>query len=857
MKKYFLKFVSALLSLLILIGLTSCSEERPSEETDMSYDTLINNGESEHSYVIVRSDNATDEEAELVSTLAEKIYQSTGYIISVNTDFEREGTQFVRGDYEILVGVTNRDESQKCERLKYKDWAITYETTRVAIYARKLESLSDAIDYFTENYLNSVEKTLKLPCGLNYSRSFDYDIKALTINGVAIDNYQIVANDKDKLLAYSLVDAIGNMCGTILPVSSTASTEKKNIIIGMATEVSASVLNEIGFDEFLIQISDNGDLIVGSNNLAYDSEYAISVLLTEFMNYNIETQSFTGGDKDMIELLTVNKKGDIMDDKLCGLINADAEYLAGIDAKSDALKSSILNSENTVNPAVFSGTIYYVSNNGNDSNDGKSPEKAWKSLEKVNSSTISRGSAVLFERGDLWRGSLITQNGVTYSSYGTGEKPRIYGSPESGVGAEKWSLLEGTDNIWVYYRDMNDVGEIVFDDGKQYACRVYFSFDIETKEYYRYNSTTEKLDIKTDLDENLKFFSMANSKFETKEEDRGDGLSYYKSGTPAVGDFECTGKLYLRCDEGNPGELFREIEFCTLAYTSYKYNYGHIITGGLNNVTIDNLCLRYGGIHGIGGGDNDGLTVKNCEIGWIGGNVHAWVLFGNQTRIYKTVALGNAVEVARSCTNYTVANNWIYQCYDTAITNQSSFNADNYRQRRVENIKYQNNLIEYISCAFEIWLSGNLPENQTPVMKNILVEGNICRFDGYGFGAKARPNKDCGAFLAGGFGGLGAKCNRAENFIIRNNIFDRSGEKIHMFDHWAGRAEWLPKMEGNTYINTYGHRFGQIGTKTEQELKLAYIDFKNMSRHLWDFTIAEFIMNQIGDKTATVAIIIE
>ena len=61
-------------------------------------------------------------------------------------------------------------------------------------------------------------------------------------------------------------------------------------------------------------------------------------------------------------------------------------------------------------------------------------------------------------------------------------------------------------------------------------------------------------------------------------------------------------------------------------------------------------------------------------------------------------------------------------------------------------------------------------------------------------------------------------------------------------------------VEAN-YINTYGHRFGQIGIKSEAELKLAYIDFKTMSRHLWDFTIDDFIINQIGDQTATVAII--
>ena len=35
----------------------------------------------------------------------------------------------------------------------------------------------------------------------------------------------------------------------------------------------------------------------------------------------------------------------------------------------------------------------------------------------------------MFRRGDIWRGRILTKAGVTYSAYGRGEKPRIYGSP--------------------------------------------------------------------------------------------------------------------------------------------------------------------------------------------------------------------------------------------------------------------------------------------------------------------------------------------------------------------------------------------------------------------------------------------
>ena len=71
----------------------------------------------------------------------------------------------------------------------------------------------------------------------------------------------------------------------------------------------------------------------------------------------------------------------------------------------------------------ISGNIYYVSNSGSDENDGKSPNTAWKSLDKVSSVEFAYGDGVLFKRGDLFRGEVYTKSGVTYGAYGEGEKP--------------------------------------------------------------------------------------------------------------------------------------------------------------------------------------------------------------------------------------------------------------------------------------------------------------------------------------------------------------------------------------------------------------------------------------------------
>ncbi len=83
------------------------------------------------------------------------------------------------------------------------------------------------------------------------------------------------------------------------------------------------------------------------------------------------------------------------------------------------------------------GAVYYVdSQNGDDSKDGKSPESAWKTLDKVSSVRgLTAGNKILFKSGSEWNGEQLTvkdakgtkENPVVIGSYGSGEKPQING----------------------------------------------------------------------------------------------------------------------------------------------------------------------------------------------------------------------------------------------------------------------------------------------------------------------------------------------------------------------------------------------------------------------------------------------
>ena len=49
-------------------------------------------------------------------------------------------------------------------------------------------------------------------------------------------------------------------------------------------------------------------------------------------------------------------------------------------------------------------TIYYVSNAGNDANNGDAAGTSWRTLNKVNSASFRAGDSILFKRGDAFYG---------------------------------------------------------------------------------------------------------------------------------------------------------------------------------------------------------------------------------------------------------------------------------------------------------------------------------------------------------------------------------------------------------------------------------------------------------------------
>ena len=97
---------------------------------------------------------------------------------------------------------------------------------------------------------------------------------------------------------------------------------------------------------------------------------------------------------------------------------------------------------------------------GKDRNDGKSPERPWKTLDKVNAQTYGPGARILFRAGQAWKGQLHPKGSgsgdapIVISRYGEGARPLI-----DGGGSEAAIFLENQSGWRIEHLEVTNFDE--------------------------------------------------------------------------------------------------------------------------------------------------------------------------------------------------------------------------------------------------------------------------------------------------------------------------------------------------------------------------------------------------------------
>ena len=469
---------------------------------------------------------------------------------------------------------------------------------------------------------------------------------------------------------------------------------------------------------------------------------------------------------------------------------ATHDFLTALEQSCQKRKAEI---RSTADEVEITGRTYYVSNDGDDTNTGLSPESPWKTLARVSDAELCVGDGVRFKRGDLFRGQVRTRPGVTYAAYGHGDKPRFYGWDKNLASEALWELYDRAHHIWRLTEPILDCGSLVFNDGELHSRKLIPSY--KNGGFVCRDHESRPFDMAAEMTLDLDMVCLYDARL-TAHPSKGESFPI-----PVIDD-QSLGELYLRCDRGNPATVFRSIE----AMPRRRM----FAVEGNPDVTIDNLCIKYVGEHAIagGGGCLRGLRVSNCEIGWIGGSIQHY--FGTDPNYPQggrgtVTRFGNGVEIYGGCDGYTVENCYIYQVYDAAMTHQISTGGGCFQ---LKNIRYANNLVEYCVYSIEYFLEKNGGDTQS-LIRGCEISGNILRFSGYGWGQQ-RHNMDTPAHIKGW-----SYENTAREFCIHSNIFDRAAYRmLHLV---AKERESCPHMEGNTYIQHLGHPLGQYGANETEE----------------------------------------
>lgn len=359
-----------------------------------------------------------------------------------------------------------------------------------------------------------------------------------------------------------------------------------------------------------------------------------------------------------------------------------------------------------IHAECVSAQTWYVSSLAIDpegENDGKSKDAPFDHLSRL-IDVAERGDTILLEKGSVFRGeAFFLREGMRVSAYGNGKAPRIYGSQDNGADASKWTLFyqkKGV-KIWKYHRQTCDVGMIHL-GGKKYATRVY-SYWNGKKEVCTMN---------------------VNRSFSMKKELKYD-LSFYQDAPETDSEFVNSedggmGNLYLRCDKGNPGEIFSSIEF---AEGISNHSYGALLHCDEDHITIDGITCMYINTIGISAGGHNHITIKNCSVGWVGGtplknNAGISGKYGFVPTAGEGIRIDGDQNVCRNC--------YVHDCFDGGILAETSPDME----RNTWHSTVKNNRIE--RCMNGIYFLVH-DEDAKRFTQIATVEDNVMKDCGYGW----------------------------------------------------------------------------------------------------------------------------
>jgi hypothetical protein len=270
----------------------------------------------------------------------------------------------------------------------------------------------------------------------------------------------------------------------------------------------------------------------------------------------------------------------------------------------------------------YPGDYFVDPNLGNDANSGTSYDQPWKTIAKVNGFTFAPMDTISFRKEGAWRETLtVPHDSLTFMSYGTGNKPKILGSEQA------LNFADCGGNVWKSATSLLDPYNIGASD-----MEIWFE----------------------EPDDSIKWGTHQTDTASLTAEYHWTWLANY---------------IYVYAIT-DPDTRYSVVE-CGQRYSTIDLN-------SKQDIEINSLDLFYS----VAGIDEDyptedliGLTIRNCEIGYLGG----WTGWGYGIHAVYNNSLFEDNEIhdcgrrgislvnygTHDITNIVVQDNTIYNCYHT------------------------------------------------------------------------------------------------------------------------------------------------------------------------------------------------
>ncbi len=221
------------------------------------YLNIVENGQTE--YVIIRSQNAKKWEIEAAVRFRDALNAVTGAEIQIKDDFEREGTDYVRTDKEIIIGSTNRENEFETDYDSFENgFSIFSSDSRLVILAGSAAGMDAALEQFFSDFFGiepgndtaSADKLTELTISSDYKATSRFDSSELPYLGIPLKDYTIVKDSGDympKRCCILLKELLTKISG-----SEPAVSEEKR---GSGGNLMIKTDNTVGDGNFRISIS--------------------------------------------------------------------------------------------------------------------------------------------------------------------------------------------------------------------------------------------------------------------------------------------------------------------------------------------------------------------------------------------------------------------------------------------------------------------------------------------------------------------------------------------------------------------------------------------------------------------------